>query len=209
MRPDYYIANSENTQKRITKYYERESEVIYPGMDIENIPFSKEKEDYYFYNGRCIPYKKFDLIVETFNQNRKKIKIATNTDNKLYKKLKFESKDNIEWILTDDLKEINKLHSKAKAFLFPPEEDFGLVPIAAMASWTPVIAYWVGWALETVVEWKTGVFFEKQTPESLGEAIEKFESMDWDAKTIRKHAEKFDKKVFQKRLISYIENKYK
>lgn len=124
MRPDYYIANSKNTQKRITKYYERESEVIYPGMDIETIPFSEQKEDYYFYNGRCIPYKKFDLIVDTFNQNGKRLKIATNTDNKLYRSLKAKSQNNIEWILSSDLKEINTLHSKAKAFLFPPEEDF-------------------------------------------------------------------------------------
>lgn len=123
-RPDLYIANSKNTQKRIIKYYERESEVIYPGMDIETIPFSEEKDDYYFYNGRCIPYKKFDLIVDTFNQNGKKLKIATNTDNKLYRKLRAKSQNNIEWIFSNDLKKINKLHSKAKGFLFPPEEDF-------------------------------------------------------------------------------------
>ena len=68
-RPDYFIANSINTQKRISKYYERESSVIYPCLDIENIPFSAEKQEYYFYAGRVIPYKKFDLIVDTFNAN--------------------------------------------------------------------------------------------------------------------------------------------
>lgn len=140
-RPDFFLANSKNTQSRIAKYYDRESEVLYPCLDIEKIPFSEKKDDYYFYNGRCIPYKKFDLIVDAFNENLKKIKIVTSTDNKLYRELKEKSKDNIEWILSSDLAYINELHSKARGFLFPPEEDFGLVPIAAMATGTPVIAY--------------------------------------------------------------------
>ena len=99
MRPDYYIANSENTQKRITKYYERESEVIYPGIDTKSFTFSEQKSDFYLSVGRCIPYKKFDLLVDTFNKNGKKLILVTNTDNKLYKKLKAKSKDNIEWKL--------------------------------------------------------------------------------------------------------------
>jgi len=123
-RPDYFIANSQNTSRRIEKYYNRESTVIYPCLDIQKIPFSDQKENYYFYTGRCIPYKKFDLLIETFNQNGKKLKIATNTDTKLYKYLKSISKPNIEWIYTSDLYVINTLHSKARAFLFPPEEDF-------------------------------------------------------------------------------------
>ncbi len=158
-RPDYFIANSKNTQNRITKYYKRDSEVIYPCLDIESIPFNETKWDYYFYNGRCIPYKKFDLIVDAFNNNWKKIIIATNTDNKLYKELKEKSNSNIEWVLSWDLQKLNKLHANAKAFIFPPEEDFWLVPIAAMATGTPVIAYGKWWALETVIEWKTWTFF--------------------------------------------------
>ena len=206
-RPDYFIANSENTAKRIKKYYNRESEVIYPCLDIENIPFNNEKEDYYFYNGRCIPYKKFDLIVDAFNENGKKIKIATNTENKLYKELKEKSKSNIEWILTNDLDLINKLHSKAKAFLFPPEEDFWLVPIAAMASGTPVIAYGKWWALETVVSWITWVFFEEQTTTSLNKTIDDFEKMIFDSEKIRNHAMNFDKKMFRKNLLEFINKK--
>ncbi|NVP17137.1 glycosyltransferase [Candidatus Gracilibacteria bacterium] len=206
-RPDYFIANSINTYNRIKKYYNRESEVIYPCLDIENIPFSQEKEDYYFYNGRCIPYKKFDLIVDAFNENGKKIKIATNTENKFYRELKEKSNSNIEWILTNDLDLINKLHSKAKAFLFPPEEDFGLVPIAAMASGTPVIAYGRGGALETVVSGKTGIFFEEQTINSLNKSINDFEKMEFDSKSIREHAMKFDKKNFKKDLIDFINSK--
>lgn len=206
-RPDCFIANSNNTKNRIEKYYKREAKTIYPCLDISKIPFEEEKEDYYFYNWRCIPYKKFDLIVDSFNENWKKIKIATNTDNKLYKELKIKSKSNIEWILTNDLKEVNNLHSKAKAFIFPPEEDFWLVPIAAQATWTPVIAYGKWWALETVVEWKTGIFFDEQTPESLNNAIKKFENMNFNKKEIRSHAEKFDKEVFKENILTFIQNK--
>jgi glycosyltransferase involved in cell wall biosynthesis len=68
-RPDYFIANSENTKKRIKKYYDRDSKVIYPCIDINQFKFNDNKDDFYLYVGRCIPYKKFDLIVDTFNEN--------------------------------------------------------------------------------------------------------------------------------------------
>jgi len=206
-RPDYFIANSINTQNRITKYYQRNSEVIYPCLDIANIPFSEGKEDYYFYAGRVIPYKKFDLLVETFNANWLPLKIVANTKNILSENLKKISNPNIEWIYETDNVIINNYHSKAKAFIFPPEEDFGLVPIAAQATWTPVIAYWVWGALETVVDGKTGLFFKKQSPKSLQKAIDLFETMTFDAKIIRKHAERFDKKIFREKLLWFIEER--
>lgn len=94
----------------------------------------------------------------------------------------------------------------ARAFLFPPIEDFGLVPIEAMAMGTPVIAYGEGGALETVVEGVTGVFFSPQTPEALNRAIEKSEHMEWDRDQIREHAEKFSKEKFQKSIQEFIKN---
>ena len=206
-RPDFFIANSKNTSSRISKYYGRESEVIYPCVDTDKFKLQTKKEDLYLYVWRCIPYKKFDLIVDTFNENWKKIVLVTNTDNKLYSELKKKSKDNIEWKFNISREEVNKLFWQAKAFLFPPEEDFWLVPIESMASWTPVIAYNKWWALETVVEWKTWIFFEEQTVSSLNEAIEKFEKMAFDSDEIRKHALKFDKKVFREELLKFIDSK--
>ena len=93
----------------------------------------------------------------------------------------------------------------AKAFLFPPEEDFGLVPIEAMAMGTPVIAYGKWWALETIIDGKTGTFFSPQTPEALSEAIEKFETLEWNKELIQQHAEGFSKEVFQKSILEYIQ----
>lgn len=206
-RPDYFIANSKNTQDRITKYYKRESTVIYPSIDISQFPLTKEKDEYYLAVGRCIPYKKFDLLIDAFNKNGKKLIIATNTDNKLYKKLKKLSKQNITWKMNLPRNEIIDLYANARCFVFPPEEDFGLVPVEAQACGTPVIAYGVGWALETVVDSKTGIFFDQQTVDSLNKAIDQFETMTFDPLTIRKHAEQFDSEIFKENLVNFIEKK--
>ena len=206
-RPDFFIANSKNTASRIKKYYDRESEVIYPCIDTEQFKFNDKKEDFYLYVWRCIPYKKFDLIVNAFNKNGRKIILVTNTENKLYRELKTKSKNNIEWRLNASNSETRELFSKAKAFIFPPEEDFWIVPIEAMACWTPVIAYEKWWALETVVEWKTGLFFDKQTSNSLNKTIENFEELEFNHNTIREHALKFDKGTFKKQILTFILNK--
>ena len=206
-RPDYYIANSINTGKRISKYYWLDSQVIYPCIKTKDFIFSDKKQDYYLYLWRCIPYKKFDLIVDAFNKNWKKIILVTNTDNKLYRELKKKSKSNIEWKFNVSNEEKIKLYSKAKAFLFPPEEDFWLVPIEAMACWTPVIAYKKWGALETVVEWKSWLFFDEQTVDSLNNKIDEFEDMNFDYKKIREYAMKFDEKSFNKEILDFLERK--
>ncbi len=225
-RPDFFIANSENTKKRIEKYYKRDSEVIYPWIDSDRFIFNDKKKDFYLYVWRCIPYKKFDLIVDAFNENWRKLILVTNTDNKLYRELKNKSKENIAWKLNINGKsgdnyisseEKNKLYSEAKAFLFPPEEDFGLVPVEAMISETPVIAYGKWGALETVIppsdfpfnkgrkQAPTWVFFEEQTCESLNEAIKKFENQEFDPQIIRDWALGFDKSVFKGKILMFIE----
>jgi len=211
-RVDFFIANSYNTANRIAKYYRRESEVIHPGVEVDDFLFREDKEDYYFYVGRVIPYKKFDLLVDAFNINGKKLILATSTDNKLYRELVAKSRSNIEWRFWISNADKKRVIALAKAMLFPPEEDFGIVPIEAMAAGTPVIAYGKGGALETVIENRpflgpTGVFFCEQTVESLNDAIERFESMEFDYKRIREHAYNFDVRVFKEKLVKFIESK--
>lgn len=206
-RPDYFIANSINTKNRIKKYYGRESEVIYPSIDTSIYELNEEKEDFFLYVWRCIPYKKFDLIVDSFNENWKKIVLVTNTDNKLYKELKEKSNNNIIWKLNISKEETRKLFSNAKAFLFPPEEDFWIVPTEAMSCWTPVIAYKKWWALETVMDTKTWLFFEEQTVSSLNKSIKEFEKMNFNYKEIRKIALHFDKKHFKEEVLEFINKK--
>ena len=203
-RPDYFIANSINTKNRIKKYYNRESEVIYPSIDTSKFILNENKWDFYLYVWRCIPYKKFDLIVDSFNENWKKIVLVTNTDNKLYKELKEKSNNNIIWKLNISKEETNELFSNAKAFLFPPEEDFWIVPTEAMACWTPVIAYKKWGALETVIDKKTWIFFEEQSVESLNNCIDEFEKLSFDYKEISTIAKHFDKKYFKKEVLEFI-----
>ncbi len=205
-RVDYFIANSKNTQNRISKYYKSPSEVIHPGVDTGEFYIS-EKKDFYLCVGRVIPYKKFDLIIETFNKNGKPLVIITNTPNTLQKKLQKISASNIMWKMHISHEEKNKYYSQAKAFLFPVEEDFWLVPIEAMASWTPVIAYNKWWATETVIDGVTGIFFENQSVRSLSNAIEKFENMVFDHEKIREYSLSFDKEIFKQKIFEYIKSK--
>ncbi|MCK9272193.1 glycosyltransferase [Candidatus Gracilibacteria bacterium] len=211
-RVDFFIANSVNTAGRIAKYYRRESKLIYPGIDLNSFPFSDIKKDYYFYVGRTIPYKKFDLLVDAFNKNGKKIILSTATDNVLYRKLIKISKPNIIWKFGLTNQQVRQHMSEAKAFIFPPEEDLGLVPIEAMATGTPVIAYKKGGSLETVRENhkylpSTGVFFEEQTVESLNGAIEKFETLEFDYHKIREYSYNFDISIFNKEILNFIKEK--
>ncbi len=241
-RVDFFIANSRNTAQRILKYYHRESQVIYPGVEIprhredapsqsvgstlgvwsdpgkqKGIPSSdwiaslarndgNRETPYYLGLGRCIPYKRFDLLVDAFNENGRRLILCTATDTPLFRELRAKSKSNIEWRFRVSTEEKDVLMAGARAFLFPPLEDFGLVPIEAMAMGTPVIAYGEGGALETVVDGVTGVFFSPQTPDALTETIEKSEKMEWDRDQIREHAEKFSKEKFQKNIQEFIRN---
>ncbi len=203
-RVDFFIANSENTRARIKKYYNRESEVIYPGVNIPVISTVWETWDYYISVWRCIPYKRFDLLVDAFNENGKRLILCTATDTPLFRELRARSKPNIEWRFRVSTEEKDSLMANAKAFLFPPEEDFGLVPIEAMAMGTPVIAYGEWGALETVMDGMTGLFFSPQTPVTLNIAIEKLETMEWDKKQIQEHSEQFSKERFQENIRNYI-----
>jgi len=208
-RVDYFIANSINTQNRIKKYYNRDSSVIYPWIELSEFDFKEEKKDFYLYVGRCIPYKKFDLVVDSFNENWKELIIVTSTKNALYKKLKSISKKNIKWQLNVKKEELRNLFSDAKCFLFPPEEDFWIVPLEAMASWTPVIAYKKWWSLETIIENETWIFFNKQEKNSLNAAINRFEKMTFDSKKIIEHTKKFQKSIFKRKILEFIEDKVK
>ncbi len=223
-RVDFFIANSRNTQERIKRYYQRESEVIYPGVELSSTVTSSklqvtssEKpelenlktwklEPYYLSVGRCIPYKKFDLLVDAFNTSGKRLILCTSTDTPLFRELKAKSKPNIEWRYRVSDEEKSILMANTQAFLFPPEEDFGLTPIEAMALGTPVIAYGKWGALETILDGKTGVFFTLQTPEGLNTAIEKFEKMTFNREVIQDHAATFSKESFQKHILAYTEN---
>jgi len=207
-RVDQYIANSSHIGKQIKKHYERDSVVIYPPVHTQKFkPVSKPTEDYYFSAGRLIPYKKFDLLVETFNKLEKPLKIA-GTGPEL-ERLKKMAGPTVEVLGYVDEKELIELYANCRAFLFPQIEDAGIVPLEAMACGRPVIALSRGGSLDTMIDGKTGVLFDSQTVGSLSKAIERFEGMKFDPKFIRKHAEQFDVEHFKERVKNFVAEEWK
>ena len=205
-RPDYFVANSENVQKRIKKYYNRDADVIYPSVDTTKFK-SGQKGDYFLLVSRLEPYKKVELVIEAFENLNEKLKIV-GSGTKL-KEMKEKSSPNIEFIGRVSDEDLAKLYAGAKAFIFPQDEDFGLTPIEAMASGTPVIAYSKGGALETVVPGKTGEFFVPQTAESLAKVVRNFRADKYRTEDLLSRASKFDNTVFKREILEYIESKLK
>ena len=207
-RPDFFIADSENVQQRIKKYYNRESKVIYPPAEIGKFYISSEPKNYFLMVGRMVPYKRVDIAIEAFS-NLPQEQLLIIGDWSLNSKFKLMNKfraRNIKFLGRVSDSELPKYYANCKALIFPQEEDFGIVPLETMASGRPVIAYKAGGALETVIDEETGLFFNEQNPESLIEAIKKFEENNFHQEKIQKHAKKFDKKVFKKKISKLINN---
>lgn len=202
---DHYLSNSFNVSQRIKTYYNRASDVVYPPIADElfakNIMVNTVKEHYLSF-GAITPYKKIDLLVETFNKNGKKLVIIGNGSEK--KRLQEIANSNIVFKSIAQWKGIENEIQKSKALLFPGEEDFGMIPLEVMAYGVPVIAYKKGGALETVVENRqnikesSGLFFNEQTIASLEKEITFFEmhENEFHPVWIKNHAERFSEAQF-------------
>ncbi len=207
---DFFIANSQNTAKRIKKYYNRKSTVIYPPIDTNLFKLNiKKRDDYFLIVTRLIKYKKIDLAIEAFNKlNKKLIIIGTGRDEKRLKKLAQNNKNIIfKGFLRD--KELVKYYQNAAAFIHPQLEDSGIACLESQSCGTPVIAYAKGGSLETVIKGKTGHFFYEQTQEALIKAVKEFERMKSNPEEIRKNALKYDKKIFKEKIKDFVIEKYK
>lgn len=203
-RVTQYVANSDFVGERIRKFYKRESTTIYPPIVTDRFEARRDPQDYYVIVGRQVAYKRLDLAVDAFNELGLPLKVAGTGEELSVQKPR--SRDNIEYLGRVSDEELAKLFSEAKGFIFPPEEDFGMIPVEAMSAGCPVIAYGKGGALESVVEGETGTFFAEQTPESLIEAVRRFEKMSFDEKVVRARAKEFDVAVFRKRMQEYIDD---
>jgi len=204
-RPDAYIANSKFVASRIKKYYRKNSTVINPPIDINKFRLDEKKENYFLMVGRLMTYKRFDIVIEAFNRLGWPLKIigGQGPDKKRLMKM---AKPNIEFTgrLSDE--DLAKTYARAKAFIFPQEEDFGIVAIEAMAAGRPIIAFRGGDIVEHVQEGREGIFFDKQTPEALIEVLQKFNSENFDSRKIREKALPFDRELFKDKIKNYVEN---
>jgi len=207
---DHIIANSHYIARRITKTYQRDSTVIYPPVDVSGLSVGSQKGDFYLTAARMVPYKRIDLIVKAFSStpHRRLIVIGDGPD---MRKIKAVAGPNVEIMGYQPFEVLRDHLQRARAFVFAGEEDFGISIVEAQACGTPVIAFGKGGALESVIglprERPTGVFFRAQTPESLLEAVDRFEyhSRSFDPKFCRENAERFSAEVFKATLSAFVE----
>ncbi len=204
-RVDHFIAISEEIRQRIAKIYQRDSVIIHPPVETTRFEPSNTTEDYYLFVGRLVPYRRLDILIEAFNRMGKPLYIAGSGRDR--ERLEALANSNVKFLGFVPDNELPDLFARAKAFMFPGEEDFGIAPIQAMAAGRPVIAYNGGGATETVIA-GTGVLFDEQTPRCIIEAVEGFDPSSVSPAFIRAHAERFDTSVFRQKMLDFVEMKH-
>ena len=207
-RADYFISNSNYTAGRIKKIYNKESKVIYPPVDVDKFECTTNKDNYYVSVSRLVPYKKVDLVVDTFSKmkDRKLIVIGDGPD---MNKVRSKAAANIEFLGYKPVEEMKHYLEKAKAFVFAAEEDFGISVIESLACGTPVIAFNKGGCRETIKDLQTGIHFNSQTTESLTEAVIRFEKNEdkFDHGLLRQSAENFSRIKFEENISQFVNQK--
>lgn len=224
---DYYIANSQEVAGRIEKFYRRDSTVIYPPVDVassmyhvagsKTTNYKLQTTSYFVAGGRLARPKHIDLIIRACRELEVPLKVfgkgfAGHEDElrSLAKGKGQSAKGEVEFVGEVSDEEKWELLKNAKAYLFASEdEDFGILPVEAMAAGIPVIAYRSGGVKETVIDGKTGIFFDELTIASLVKAMKQFGKMKFDPKESVKQAEKFSKERFQKEIAEFIKSKIK
>ncbi len=204
-RPDIMLANSETVAKRIKKYYQRDSMVVYPPVDIGRFTPTSNHSDYYLVVSRLIPYKRIDLAVKACNKLGRHLKIAGSGPE--LKKLQSIAGPTIKFIVSPSDTEVTCLYEKCKALIFTANEDFGITPVESMSAGKPVITYGKGGASESVVNNKTGLFFNNQTEKAVIKTILEFEQKHYSSDQIRDRAEEFSKERFISQIQELVNSK--
>lgn len=204
-RVDYFIANSTAVAARILKFYRRDSICIAPPCDVDAFEIAPLRGDFYLYVGQLVAYKRPDLAVQAFSELGKPLVVVGDGEERA--RLEKIAGPSIRFVGRATFPILKQLYSKCRALIFPGEEDFGIVPVEAMASGRPVIAFKRGGALDTVVDGTTGIYFLEQSVESLIGAVDRFEQIEgrFSPERIAEHAQAFSKAVFLKRMSEQIE----
>jgi len=206
-RVDHFIAISDHVAARIAKFYRREAAVIYPPVDVDRFPVVKCSREYFLVISRLVPYKRVDLAVEAFTKLNLPLKIVG--DGPEGDRLREMAGPNIEFLGFVPEAELPDLVSGCMALIFPGEEDFGIVPVEAMAAGRPVIGLARGGLLESAVDGKTAVMFSEPTADAMIDAISRFRPGDFSPSKLSRHAAKFSKERFKKEFAEFVETKVK
>ncbi len=204
-RTDFIVANSSFVKEWVQHRYNRDAFVIHPPVDLSIFELDIEKEDFYVTVGRIVKVKRFDIVIEAFNKNKKKLVVIG--DGQDLKALKKKANNNIIFTGFLETQDLIKYISKAKGFIQSGVEGFGIATLEAQACGTPIIAYGKGGILETVKDGETGVLFYEQTSTALMQSIQTFETMKFDFEFIRKEALKFTEEKFKAEFEAFVHEK--
>ena len=200
---DLFIANSGYIAKRVRRYYNREAEVVYPPVDVEKFfPVERKPQDFYLFFGQLIGYKRADIAIEACIASGRKLVVA-GAGAKTAQKRRYAKSSLVRFTGRVSDSEVRELYAAARALLFPGIEDFGIIPVEANAAGCPVIAFRKGGVLDTLKEGVTGLFFDEQTPASLIQALDQFESCEdqfRDRAPFTAHVEQFSREAFRKKI---------
>lgn len=199
-RPDKYMANSATVKRRIEKYYKSESDIVYPPVDVDRFRACEKNSNYFLIVSTLTPYKKIDLAVQLFNKLGRRLVIIGDGPQRKY--LENIAADNIDILGYKDDETVKEYMENCRALIFPGEEDFGIVPVEAMACGKPVLAFAKGGCTETVISGKTGEFFFEPTVESMEDGLARLLTNEkfYRPHTIRRHAGLFSKENFEKKI---------
>ena len=202
---DQFVANSHFVSSRIQRYYRRDAIVIAPPVNTHEFKPVQEIGDFYLLFGRLVPYKRPDLVVQAFKETGRKLVVIG--EGEMSAALKKQGADHIIFMGRQPFAVVQEYLAKCKALIFPGLEDFGIVPIEAMASGRPVIAYGRGGVLDSVIDGQTGLFFHEQSVEALNAALDVFEQSfeNFDPVKIAHHAEQFSKERFKNEFMALVD----
>lgn len=204
-RVDSFVANSTTVAKRIRRFYGAESAVIHPPVDTTafSIAPSSELGDYYLMAGELVSYKRPDLAVRAFNEM--KLKLVVIGGGEMLDEIRSLAGPTVTVIGSQPFDVLRQHYARCRALIFPGEEDFGMVPVEAMASGRPVIAYGRGGATETVVDGVSGTFFAEQSVEAISSAVKRLADLDLHPADIAAHADQFGRAQFFRKMQGHID----